>query len=171
MIRCCLIGGESTYKTTIAKYLTEQFKNSTYVAEYAIDYFSGRDLQQSPFCSIDFVNVAKGQYELEELGSKQTKILFCDTNPLCTLIWSKTLIGSYDKEIDKYILKYDICLLLDCQDVVWDGEGELRLIEDPENRKQFQNQLIEQLESRSIPYHHIKGKDLSTRQDQLKKLY
>ncbi|GAM27487.1 hypothetical protein SAMD00019534_106630, partial [Acytostelium subglobosum LB1] len=165
-IKVCLIGGESVFKTTVASRLAQHL-NTTFVEEYAREYFQARDLDTKPFCNDDFIQVARGQLELEKkyMDDPRTgSVLICDTCPLMTLLWSDTLIGSHDESLDTFISQsyYDLYILLDCHGVEWVDDKQLRVIPEEKERSLFQTRLIEHLSRRSISYTHIHG-DLNTR--------
>ncbi|EFA83404.1 hypothetical protein PPL_03550 [Heterostelium album PN500] len=167
ILKICFIGGESVFKTTVSKRLATHF-NTSYVEEYARIYFKDRDFNLNPFVNNDFINVCKGQLELEQqlmVDNHTQNLLMCDTCPLATLVWSDTLIGSHDPLVEQYIdySYYHLYLLLDCNGVKWVDDGELRLIEDSNERIDFQARLEQQLKKRSIPYHIVKG-DLEQRE-------
>ncbi len=88
--KVCIIGAESTGKTTLAQRLARHF-NTKWVAEYArgcIDAHNGRvDADMFPL----FV---KGQKASEEAMSRQAnRILFCDTDTFTTALYHELYIG------------------------------------------------------------------------------
>ncbi|EGC38977.1 hypothetical protein DICPUDRAFT_86304 [Dictyostelium purpureum] len=155
--KICIIGGESTFKTTLSKNLSKYF-DCLWSEEFARIYFKDRDFDRYPFCDEDFINVCKGQIEIENnCLEKKPKYLICDTCPLITLIWSDTLIGKYSTKILEYVNKsnYDLYLLLD-YNTKW-VHDELRLIPEEKERELFQLKLIEKCNELSIHYHHLFG--------------
>ncbi|KAM9960261.1 hypothetical protein ACTFIW_009389 [Dictyostelium discoideum] len=157
--KICIIGGESTFKTTISKSLSKYF-NCPWVEEYAIEYFKNRDFDKDPFCESDFLNVANGQLDLEKISidrNNNQNFLICDTCPLVTLLWSDKLIGYYSNELLKIAKesKYDLYLFLDYK-TKWVND-ELRLIPEEKERELFQSKLIEKCKEFEIEYNLLDG--------------
>ncbi|KAK5575555.1 hypothetical protein RB653_006688 [Dictyostelium firmibasis] len=157
--KICIIGGESTYKTTLSKNLSNYF-NYPWIEEYAISYFKNRDFDKNPFCESDFIKVAIGQLDLEKKSideNKNSSLIICDTCPLVTLLWSDKLIGYYSNELLKIVResKYDLYLFLDYK-TKW-VDDELRLIPEEKEREIFQSKLIEKCKDLEIKYHLLDG--------------
>jgi NadR type nicotinamide-nucleotide adenylyltransferase len=94
--RVCVLGGESSGKSTLALALAERLR-TTYVPEY------GRELWETKGGRLDFgelVSIARVQIERESLLAEQARRwLVCDTSPLTTLFYSQELFGSADPEL------------------------------------------------------------------------
>jgi HTH-type transcriptional repressor of NAD biosynthesis genes len=112
--RLCLLGGESSGKTTLADALSKASGNHFWVAEY------GRK-----FCE-EIGGVANLKYEdLLTIGKEQVKIedyvvnsvaqqwVICDTSPLVTRFYSEKLYGRVDPELEELSKrKYDMYFVL-----------------------------------------------------------
>ncbi|KYR00832.1 hypothetical protein DLAC_02886 [Tieghemostelium lacteum] len=164
--KICIIGGESTGKTTLAENLAKHF-NSDWVPEYARIYLDNRDFSENPFCENDFIEISKGQIKLEnETFSKSSNknILFCDTCPLITSLWSNFFIGKTSEELNQEIKKssYDLYLLLDCN-IDWISD-ELRFIPNEAARQEFQANLIAKLNLEGIKFELITDKGFKERE-------
>jgi HTH-type transcriptional repressor of NAD biosynthesis genes len=83
--RICILGAESTGKTTLAAALADRFQ-TVWVPEYAREYLEAKNRA----CEwSDMVPIAEGQIALEErLARQANRILICDTNLLATMLWS-----------------------------------------------------------------------------------
>lgn len=95
--RICLLGGESTGKSTLAKALASHF-HTNHVAEY------GRELWEVQNGHLDFADmllIAKTQVAREQTAAQgSNRFLFCDTSPLTTLLYSQHLFGRVAPELE-----------------------------------------------------------------------
>jgi NadR type nicotinamide-nucleotide adenylyltransferase len=150
--RIVLFGPESTGKTTLAQALAEEF-SGIFVPEYARTYLQGRE---SDFGPVDMVMIARGQRASEEALARAGKpLLFCDTDPLTTLLWSQELFDAAPPPLLDLAehQDYDLTLLLDI-DVPW-VEDPLRLR--PHGRPRFLASCRQALEQRGRSYQRISG--------------
>lgn len=95
--RICLLGGESTGKSTLAAALAAHFQTH-HVAEY------GRELwetQNGHLTFADMLHIAKTQIAREESAAQTSnRYLFCDTSPLTTLFYSHHLFRRADPALE-----------------------------------------------------------------------
>lgn len=95
--RLCLLGGESSGKSTLAKKLADEFQTN-FVEEY------GRTLSEEKDNDLafeDLLRIAKVHIAQEDsLAETANRYLFVDTNPLTTLLYSKYLFGRADPELE-----------------------------------------------------------------------
>lgn len=130
--RVCIFGPESCGKSTLAKDLAQLFK-TTYVQEYARTYL---ELKNGELQQQDLPVIARGQGASEDaLARRGKRVLFCDTDPLTTQIWSEFLYGQADDEVVQLAKTrhYDLTILCDV-DVPW-VEDEVRYL--PNDRVNF----------------------------------
>eukprot|EP01119_Soliformovum_irregulare_P021413 TRINITY_DN7124_c0_g2_i2.p1 TRINITY_DN7124_c0_g2~~TRINITY_DN7124_c0_g2_i2.p1 ORF type:complete len:180 (-),score=34.05 TRINITY_DN7124_c0_g2_i2:221-760(-) len=169
-IGVCVVGGESTGKTTICQRLAETYRTQ-WVPEYAREYLEGRDLTAFPFVPEDFEKIAEGQFrKFHEAKSRQSGgPIFCDTDAIITYMWSQELIGQVPmKVIDlSHYNPFDIYLLTDPQ--VPYEEDPLRFLPTMQERLAFHEKLILELDKRGISYHLISG-NVEQRIDRVKDL-
>lgn len=101
-LRICLVGAESTGKTTLAQALAEHYR-TPWVPEY------GRELSEEMLAkdgayhwtSADFVKIARTQCERENaLARKANHVLICDTDAFATAIWHRRYMGSICDEVE-----------------------------------------------------------------------
>lgn len=94
--RICLLGGESSGKSTLAAALAAHFRTN-YVTEY------GRELweeQDGHLNYDDMLKIAEVQVAREEAAAAESnRFLFCDTSPLTTLFYSKSMFGRTDEKL------------------------------------------------------------------------
>ena len=82
--RVCVLGAESTGKTTLAAALAEHF-HSMWVLEYAREYLSANGNVVTP---PDMPVITRGQVAAEERRARQAnRLLVTDTNLLTTRLW------------------------------------------------------------------------------------
>lgn len=149
--RVCLLGAESTGKSTLAERLAEEFE-TVFVPEY------GRELWESQGGHLgfeDMLKIARTHISNEErmiLGAN--KVLFIDTSPLTTFLYSKNLFDTVDIELERLAnRKYDRTFLcLPDFPFVQDGTR---------SSEEFQNlqhqQHLRELSERGIPFTALTG--------------
>lgn len=147
-----IFGPESTGKTTLSKNLALHF-DGTWVPEYARCYLETKGGEIEPS---DMLNIARGQSIIENITQNDAKpILFCDTDPRVTNIWSQYLFNSRSNEIDLIAQNhhYDLTIVLDV-DVPFVDDS-IRYI--PERRESFFSSCITMLEKLDAPYLIVQG--------------
>lgn len=85
--KICVVGGESTGKTTLAKALAQRL-NTLWVSEYGREWVETHGECQPP----DLLHIAQEHYRREELALRDPSVngyLVCDTNPVVTEFWSR----------------------------------------------------------------------------------
>lgn len=131
--RICLVGAESTGKTTLAQALASHYQ-TIWVPEYGREY-SERKLAADgsyDWSSAEFVQIAQKQCELEnEAARKANKVLICDTDAFATSIWHRRYLHERSEEVEAIVAQHrrpDLYLLTDvntpfAQDGTRDGEA------------------------------------------------
>lgn len=115
--RVSVFGPESTGKSTLTRRLAEHFR-TTHAPEFARTWLESRHGELEP---ADLPVIARGQVALEEAMARRARhVVFCDTDPLATRIWSEALFGVVDPAVDALGRgrRYDLTLLCDV-DVPW----------------------------------------------------
>jgi NadR type nicotinamide-nucleotide adenylyltransferase len=137
--RVCIFGPESSGKTTLCQALATHY-HTTWVPEYArLLIESQNKIQES-----DMLMIAQGQVALEHtVIPLANKILFCDTDPLLTTLWSQWLYGRCSEQIYNVAMQqsYDLYLLTK-PDLVWEADSVRYL---PGQSEAFYHQCIELL--------------------------
>lgn len=150
--RVCLFGPESTGKSTLARRLAAQY-DTVFADEHAralLDHQGGR------CCEGDIVQIARGQVAAEEAMARQAnRVLFCDTDPLLTTVWSQFLFGRCPAEVHQLARSrhYDLYLLADV-DCDWIDDGQRFL---PDQRAAFFGRCKALLDETKRPYLRICG--------------
>lgn len=107
--RICILGGESSGKSTLAQALATHFE-TRHVPEY------GRELWESKNGSLtyeDMLHIAETQVAAEEEASLQAhRFLFCDTSPLTTLFYSQQMFRRVEPKLEELAQRcYDLVVL------------------------------------------------------------
>lgn len=173
--KVCIIGTESTGKTTLTRNLAKYF-NTTHVEEagrYICDDAGGIDNMQ-PYHYFEILFKQK-QLEKEALNNAN-KILFIDTDSLITLYYYQLGFentNDYDKafiDIAKGISvlnNYDLYIFLE-SDVKWVQDG-TRTYGDKDVREENNKKLKKIFDDNNIKYEVIKG-DYQERYEKAKQL-
>ena len=107
--RVCLLGGESSGKSTLTEALASEF-STVHVAEY------GRDLWEAKSGALafgDMQHIAEVQIQREEEAAlRANRFVFCDTSPLTTLFYSHHFFGRAEPALEQLAERpYDFTLL------------------------------------------------------------
>lgn len=152
LMRVCVFGAESTGKTTLCQQLAHYF-NTVYVPEYARVFIETK----GDFNQQNLIDIARGQIALENtIAKKANKILFCDTDPLTTTMWSQWLFNNCPEEIINLANEthYHFYLVTDI-DLEWKVD-QIRYF--PDKRSEFFTSCINCLEKNKRPYSIINGR-------------
>ena len=149
--RICLLGGESSGKTTLARRLAQAFA-TTYVEEY------GRELWVERGGTLDFadyVTIARTQVEHEEQVARSADdLLFCDTSPLTTLLYCLEQFGRAEPELHALAARPYYVTLLCAPDFPFVQDGTRR---DEAFRTQQHARYVSELARRNTPYLLVEG--------------
>jgi HTH-type transcriptional regulator, transcriptional repressor of NAD biosynthesis genes len=108
--RVCILGGESSGKSTLAKQLAMSL-DTIQIAEY------GRLLWEETAGALvfdDMLHIAECQIALEESAAGGAReLLICDTSPLTTMLYSQHLFGRVDPALERIATsrRYDLTVL------------------------------------------------------------
>lgn len=129
--RICIVGAESTGKTTLAMDLARHYE-TCWVPEYGRIYTEGRIYTKGKesWESGEFTFIAQEQNRFEDaLANVANKILVCDTDAFATGIWHERYMDCISDEVYQLYKdrKYDLYILTDpatpfAQDEIRDGE-------------------------------------------------
>jgi len=153
LIKIAIVGPESTGKSTMGKFLANEF-HSICIPEYARYYC--KDLNNT-YTLQDELNMFHGQLALEDaiIDNTAHEIYFCDTTILTVKIWSDHLFQTTPaivlEEIKKR--KYDYYLLMDIN-LPWEHDP---LRDFPNDRPHFMKIWEQELKSLDTPYAIISG--------------
>jgi HTH-type transcriptional repressor of NAD biosynthesis genes len=114
--RVCVLGAESTGKTTLVSALAEHYR-TLWVPEYGAPYHHvGRGDPYRPWTSDEFLHIARIRDWLEEfLAGYANRVLFCDTDTFVTAVFHEVYLGEPNAELQALVepTKYALYLLCD----------------------------------------------------------
>ncbi|MEZ4382115.1 MAG: AAA family ATPase [Nannocystaceae bacterium] len=150
--RVAVFGPESTGKSTLAAGLARRY-GTVAVPEYARTWLERR----GGACTLeDMPIIARGQVAAEEaLARAADRLLFCDTDPLATALWSEALFAEVAPAVREASAerRYDLTLLLDV-DVPY-VDDPVRYL--PSGRARFFERCVDALEAAGRPYVVLRG--------------
>lgn len=150
--RICVFGPESTGKSTLTRRLADHF-HTVAVPEYARTLLEWR---AGELRACDMPDIARGQAASEDgLAPAANRLLFTDTDPLATVIWSEVLFGAADAEVVAIAESRaaDLYLVTDV-DVPWVPDPVRYL---PDDRRAFLERCLDALGARKRPFVRING--------------
>ena len=158
--RVCLVGAESTGKTTLARDLAAHYR-TVWVPEYGREY-SERKLGEDGeyrWRAEEFAHIAAAQCALEEAAARLAdRVLICDTDAFATGVWHRRYMGGARsaavEEIDaSRVRRPDLYLLTDVDTpFVQDGTRDGELV-----RAWMHDAFVEELTARCLPFRHLSG--------------
>lgn len=121
--RVCLLGAESTGKTTLAKALAERF-GTVWNPEYGRPYTQIGRPPDAPWTSWEFTHIARIQCWYEDfLAGLARNVLFTDTDAFTTAVFHEVYLGTPATEFDELVRRpYDLFLLCGL-DAPWRHDG------------------------------------------------
>lgn len=107
--RVCLLGGESSGKSTLAEALAREF-NTSHVTEYGREHWNSKS---GTLAFEDMQHIAEVQIQHEETAAMHAnRFLFCDTSPLTTFFYSNHMFGKADPTLERLAeRRYDFTIL------------------------------------------------------------
>jgi HTH-type transcriptional regulator, transcriptional repressor of NAD biosynthesis genes len=127
--RVCLLGAESTGKTTLAADLAAAFE-TVVNPEYGRPYTEIGRAPGTAWTSAEFTHIARVQCWYEDfLAGYARSVLFCDTDAFTTAVFHEVYLGREAEGFGDLITRpYDLFLVCGL-DVPWRGDG-IREFED-----------------------------------------
>ena len=157
--RICLVGPESTGKTTLGKRLADRFATLC-LPEYGrthTDIFGGK------VDGADLERIALGHDAAVCAARRQAnRILIEDADPLMTAVWADMLLGARPPGLT--VALADLYLLCNI-DVPWVDDG-TRYFADPATRVRFMKRCEDELVARNAAYVTLTGADWAEREAQ-----
>jgi nicotinamide riboside kinase len=160
ILRIAIIGAECSGKTSLAQSLADAFSKeypSAYVPEYLRLFVDQENRIPRPD---EQVGIAQKQQSLERTlandlikqhSNPEFVLLFCDTTPLMTCIYSEVVFGSMDPELFRMAQAHDYDLTIFTQaDFPWQEDGLQR--DGPVAQTKVHFRVKARLEELKIPY-------------------
>jgi NadR type nicotinamide-nucleotide adenylyltransferase len=159
VLRVCLLGAESTGKTTLAAALADAH-GTVWVPEYGHVYQAlGRGDPNGAWSSEEFIRIARMQRWLEDFQASQaTRVLFCDTDVFTTGVWHEAFVGQpppHELEQLAAESRYDLFVL--CGDDIPFRQDAHELREDGPRRAWMQRRYLERLDAGPTPWAFVTG--------------
>jgi HTH-type transcriptional repressor of NAD biosynthesis genes len=152
--RICLLGAESTGKTTLARALAEAYETG-WNPEYGRAYTElGRD-PEIPWTSVEFTTIAQIQCWYEDfLAGTAQRLFFCDTDAFTTALFHEAYLGEPTFAFDALVGRpYDLFLICGL-DVPWRHDG-IREFDD--QRQWMHDRFLERARSSGTPWVLLEG--------------
>ena len=151
--RIVILGAESTGKSTLAETLARRY-GTAWVPEYLREFVDtmGRVPHEE-----DQSAIARTQRAREDaLAAHARGILFCDTTPLMTAVYSRVYWGRVAPDLLALEAAHDYALtLVAAPDLPWVPDGLQR--ESEAVRQRVHAQLLAALDQRGIPFTLVSG--------------
>jgi len=121
--RVCLLGAESTGKTTLAAALAERF-GTAWNPEYGRPYTQIGRRADAPWTSWEFTHIARIQCWYEDfLAGLAERVLFTDTDAFTTAVFHEVYLGTPATEFDELVRRrYDLFVVCGL-DTPWSHDG------------------------------------------------
>lgn len=153
VLRVAILGAESSGKSTLAAALAARYE-TLWVPEYLREFVEtqGRVPREE-----DQYPIARTQMEHEDAAAlRANRLLFCDTTPLMTAIYSRWYWNRVDGQLSVLAQRHDYALtLVTAPDGPWQEDGLQR--ESDEVRQAIHQQVAEMLTDRGIQYLTVHG--------------
>jgi nicotinamide riboside kinase len=165
ILRIAIVGAECSGKTSLAQSLADAFSKeypSAYVPEYLRIFVDQENRTPRPD---EQVGIAQQQQSLERTlandlikqhSNPEFVLLFCDTTPLMTCIYSEVVFGGTNPELIKLAQAHDYDLTIFTQiDFPWQEDGLQR--DGPVAQTKVHFRVKARLEELQIPYQSAFG--------------
>ncbi len=152
--RICLLGAESTGKTTLARALAAAYE-TVWNPEYGRPYTElGRD-RDAPWTSDEFTHIARIQCWYEDvLAGSARRFLFCDTDAFTTALFHEVYLGEATHAFDDLVARpYDLFLVCGL-DVPWSHDG---IREFEAQRRSMSDRYLEHVRASATPWLLLEG--------------
>ena len=152
--RVCLLGAESTGKTTLAGELAAAF-DTLVNPEYGRPYTElGRD-RTHPWTSEEFTHIARIHCWYEDfLAGYARAVLVCDTDAFTTAVFHEVYLGAPAMGFEDLVARrYDLFVVCGL-DVPWRGDG-IREFEAP--RRSMHERYLERAAASGSPWLLVEG--------------
>jgi NadR type nicotinamide-nucleotide adenylyltransferase len=153
--RIAILGAESTGKSTLADALARRHR-TLWVPEYLREFVDVHG--RVPF-EDDQPGIARTQLAREEAMAARPEargVLFCDTTPLMTAVYSRIYWGRVPPDLLALEAAHDYALtVVAAPDLPWVPDGLMR--DSDAVRQRVHAQLLAVLEERGIPYVLVEG--------------
>lgn len=149
--RICLLGAESSGKTTLAEALASSY-GTAWVPEYGRERWMEKD---GKLHLSDMLQIGQRQVSLELRKARDaSRWLFCDTSPLTTAFYSEAMFGQVDEQLLRLASRPYDRIWLCAPDFAFVQDGTRR---DLAFRDRQHAWYLAELERRGLPYELLAG--------------
>lgn len=157
--RICVVGAESTGKTTLSIALAKQYQ-TCFVPEYGRTYTEGRihTRGHDDWETWEFVHIATMQNACEDALAKVARnVLICDTDAFATGIWHEKYMGGISTEVQECYKNrtYELYILTDPR--IPYAKDEIRVGE--ASRQWMHERFVQELEKDNKRYIIVTGNE------------
>jgi len=152
--RVCLLGAESTGKTTLARALAAEY-DTVWNPEFGRPYTEiGRD-PDAPWTSDEFTHIARIQCWYEDTLARSARdVIFCDTDAFTTALFHQVYLGdpthAFDDLLERHYHLYFVCGI----EVPWKHDG---VREFEEQRHWMHERYLERAAASGSPWVLVEG--------------
>ena len=152
--RVCLLGAESTGKTTLAAALAARYE-TVWNPEYGRPYTQLGRAREAPWTSAEFVHIARMHCWYEDfLAELARDVLFSDTDAFTTAVFHEVYLGEPAAGFDDLVARsYDLFLVCGL-DVPWRHDG---VREFDEQRRWMHDRYLERARTSGPPWVLVEG--------------
>ena len=152
--RVCLLGAESTGKTTLAAALAERF-DTVWNPEYGRPYTQVGRAADAPWTSWEFTHIARIQCWYEDfLATLAHRVLFTDTDAFTTAVFHEVYLGTPATGFDELVRRpYDLFVVCGL-DVPWRHDG---IREFEAQRRWMHERYLERVRRSGSPWLLVEG--------------
>jgi len=161
--RVCLLGPESSGKSTLAKLLVDRL-GATLMPEYGRDY-DAYYRQGVDWCESDFIALAETHRAMRKaMANNANPLIIEDTDAVQTAVWAEMLLGRPPKELGAFISDTDLAdlYILLSPDPIWINDG-TRYSGDEAIRNWFFNACKQYLLGVGATFVEVSGTNWQTR--------
>lgn len=152
--RVCLLGAESTGKTTLARALAERF-DTLWNPEYGRPYTQIARPERAPWTSWEFTHIARVHCWYEDfLAGYARRVLFSDTDAFTTAVFHEVYLGAPATGFEELVRRgYDLFLVCGL-DAPWRHDG---VREFEAQRRSMHERYIRRAEESGRPWLLVEG--------------
>jgi len=152
--RVCLLGAESTGKSTLAQALAERFE-TVWNPEYGRPYTQIGRPHDAPWTSWEFTHIARMHCWYEDfLATLAHRVVFSDTDAFTTAVFHELYLGVPATEFDDLLNRtYDLLVVCGL-DVPWRHDG---VREFEEQRRWMHERYVEHARASGGPWLLVEG--------------
>ena len=154
MKRVCLLGAESTGKSTLARVLAERYA-TLWNPEYGRPYTQIGRRPDAPWTSWEFTHIARIHCWYEDfLATLAHRVLFSDTDAFTTSIFHEVYLGTPASAFEDLVQRrYDLFVVCGL-DVPWRHDG---IREFEEQRRWMHERYVERAQTSGSPWLLVEG--------------